>query len=109
LYGIYKRAYDSSHRLIRELRLDNKNRPIHLKIYKFDETGVLQEELQYMSSEYSAPEELGTLDSGYGKFQDGTRVIYAYDKFNNWTKKSEVDLAETEKLKSITFRTFIYY
>lgn len=111
LYATYKRAYDSARRLIRELRLDHKNRPIDLVISKFDETGLLQEELKYTSNTYSSLDELipGTLDSGYGLFQYGYRTVYEYDKSNNWIKKTEFDLVEPGKLRQVTYRTLIYY
>lgn len=111
LYATYKRAYDSARRLIRELRLDHKNRPIDLAIYKFNEDGVLHEELKYSSFSYSAVDELipGTLDSGYGMFQTGYRITYENDKSNNWVKKTEFDLAESGRLNSDTYRTLVYY
>lgn len=111
LYATYKRAYDSSKRLTRELRLDHKNRPITLVIYTFDETGLLQEELKYTNSGYSDLEKLipGTLDSGFGKFQTRYRTRYEYDKSNNWIKKTEFDLREDGKMDRITFRTLTYY
>ncbi len=111
LYATYKRTYDSGRRLTRELRLDNKNRPIDLTISKFDDAGLLLEELRYTSSTYSGLDELivGTLDSGYGMFQDGRRIAYEHDKNNNWVKKTEFDLNEGKKIDNITFRTLTYY
>ena len=111
LYATYKRAYDSARHLTRELRLDHKNRPIDLKIYRFTETGVLQEELQYTSAGYSDIDELipGTLDSGYGLFQDGYRIVYEYDKANNWVKKTEFDLARKGEISNMTYRSLAYY
>ncbi|MBK9152673.1 MAG: hypothetical protein IPM25_00310 [Chloracidobacterium sp.] len=111
LYATYKRAYDASKRLTRELRLDHKERPINLVIYSFDEGGLLREELKYNSSGYSDLDVLipGTLDSGFGKFQDGYRIIYEYDKSNNWIKKTEFDLAGKGKLSRVTYRTYVYY
>lgn len=111
LYATYKRAYDSAGRLTRELRLDHKNRPIAVAIYKFNEAGLIQEELRYISSTYSGLDDLvlGTLDSGLGLFQDGYRITYEYDKANNWVKKTEFDLAESGKLNSITYRKLVYY
>jgi hypothetical protein len=110
-HGIYKRAYDSSRRLVRELRLDHKKRPIELAIFKFDEAGVLREELRYNSSGYSGLDKLmpGKLNSGYGMFQEGYRTTYEYDISNNWVKKSEFDLAESGRLNSDTYRTLVYY
>jgi hypothetical protein len=111
LYAIYKRAYDPAGRLVWELRLDHKNRPINLNIYKYDEAGVLQEELKYSSASYSGLDELvpGTLDSGYGNFQDGRRITYEYDQAKNWIKKTEFDFAENGKLSRATYRTLVYY
>lgn len=111
LYATYKREYDSARRLIRELRLDHRNRPIILTIYKFTDGGLLQEEWKYDSSGYSDIDELlpGKLDSGFGMFQSGYRVVYEYDRLNNWVKKSEFDLAEKGKLSRVTQRTLIYY
>ena len=111
LYATYKRTYDSSQRLTSELRLDHKNRPIDLVIYTFDEAGLLQTELKYTSFSYSGVDELipGTLDSGYGKFQMGSRTIYEYDKSNNWVKKTEFDVKDDKKIDNITFRTLTYY
>lgn len=111
LYATYKRAYDSDRRLIRELRLDHKNRPIDLVIHKFDEAGLLKEELRYTSNGYSGLDDLipGTLDSGYGMFQEGHRIAYEYDTTNNWVKKTEFDLATGGKLDGVTSRIIIYY
>jgi hypothetical protein len=111
LYATYTRAYDSSMRLTSELRLDHKNRPIHLVVYKFNEAGLLQEELKYTSATYSGLDELipGKLDSGFGMFQGGYRTIYEYDKSNNWVKKTEFDLEEKAKTNRITYRTLVYY
>jgi hypothetical protein len=97
--------------LVWELRLDHKNRPINLNIYKYDEAGVLQEELKYSSASYSGLDELvpGTLDSGYGNFQDGRRITYEYDQAKNWIKKTEFDFAENGKLSRATYRTLVYY
>lgn len=110
-HGIYKRVYDSSRRLVRELRLDHKKRPIELAMFKFDEAGVLREELRYDSSGYSGPDKLmpGKLNSGYGMFQEGYRITYEYDTSNNWIKKTEFDLATRGKLSRVTSRTFVYY
>lgn len=111
LYATYKRAYDPARRLIREQRLDHKNRPIDLTILNSDDAGVLQKELKYTSSQYSDIDELipGKLDSGYGMFQGGYRIVYEYDKTNNWVKKTEFDLAENGKLSRVTYRTLVYY
>lgn len=111
LYATYKLAYDSARRLIRKLRLDHKNRPIDLVISKFDEIGLLQEEMKYTSNSYSGLDELipGTLGSGYGLFQYGYRTVYEYDKSNNWVKKTEFDLAAPGRLSQVTYRTLIYY
>lgn len=111
LYATYKRAYDSSRRLIRTLRLDHKDRPIDLVIYRFNDTGVLQEELNYSSHGYSDIDALipGTLDSGFGKFQYGERITYEYDKSDNWIKKTEFDVAEVGKVNRATYRTLFYY
>lgn len=111
LYATYRQSYDSANRLIRKLRLDHKNRPITLAIYKFDDSGILQEELKYSSSTYSSVDDLipGTLDSDFGMFQDGNRIVYAYDQKSNWIKKSEYDLSKAGKLQHLTFRIIVYY
>lgn len=111
LYATYKSTYDSERRLISKLRLDHKQRPIDLNLYRFDNDGVLLEEINYTSRGYSGLDELipGTLDSGYGKFQDGYRIVYEYDKSKNWVKKSEFHLAENGKLARVTFRTLVYF
>ncbi len=111
LYATYLRVYDSANRLIRLTRLDHKERPINLSIYKFDETGKLSEKLEYNSATYIGTDELAPakLDSGFGFFQDGTRIVYEYDKTDNWIKKNEFDLNAGGKLSSTTFRTLTYF
>ena len=111
LYATYQRVYDTQHRLVRELWLDHKARPIDLVINKRNEAGVVEEELKYTSFEYGQVDELlpGKLDSGYGMFQHGRRIVYEFDKQNNWIKKTEFDLDEGPKLDHVTFRTILYY
>ena len=111
-YATYLMAYDDQNRLIRKLRRDDKDRPIDLTKYSFDELGRLTEEWRYDSSEYGrSMDELlpGIIDSGFGIFQTGYRIAYEFDKYNNWTKKTEYDLTKGGKLGTETFRTLTYY
>jgi hypothetical protein len=113
LYATYQRAYDSSNRLIRLTRVDDKGRNIDQSIYKYSQNGQLLEELKYSSFTYSGQrgEDLvpGTINSGYGMFQDGSRTTYEYDKSDNWVKKTKYDLSDGGKLSLVTVRTITYY
>lgn len=111
LYATYRRAYNDANKLIRLTRLDHKGRLIDQSIYKFDESGRLAEEFKYFSASYSGVDELipGKVDSGFGLFQQGSRIIYEYDKNDNWSKRTEYSLDKGEEMSSETFRTLVYF
>lgn len=111
LYATYHRVYDDANRLIRLTRLDDKERGIDQSIYKFDKVGKLIEERKYTSFEYSDVDDLvpGKIDSGFGLFQHGSRIVYEYDKNDNWVKRTEYDIDKAQKLRLITFRTLFYF
>ncbi len=119
LYATYVRAYDDDNRVVRLTRFDGQGRNIDQSIYEFDNNGILHQEYKYNSSTYigfgdTANLEPATIDSGFGMFQVGTKIIYEYDKWNNWIKRTEYDVLQENKktsfkLQMTTFRTITYF
>ena len=116
LYASWVYSYDLNSRLNKSTRYDKEGRLGDQVIKKYDDTGKLIEEINYLNFCYHQDGRMceGSVNSGDGVFYYATKVTYEYDRQGNWIKQSEFSMGGEESKSAyepmkVLYREISYY